>query len=341
METDISRRTLLGAGAALAGAFAVAAVASPAQAAAEAATRGRPGASLVLGANAGYFDAIHAAVPRATCRRVYFPEYNYIPPQWPARDDASTALTSIRPIPADLLSGRLDGPIRSFLRSAPPGSQLTTWHEAGNLAGYPSYITAPAMRRVHRHMHRLCSGTNVRYGPILCMRPASMPPWLVPGMDWYGLDIYDWPEFHAPHGALEIRDLVYPRLDQWRAVVQQVSRRRAPVLSICETNSVHPSHRAKWFTALAGWLAANNGHTLLTYWSSSPGAVGPWLPHDRSVIHALRQVRLTAGISRGRIRHGGATRGRSRCGRVGRGRATGTCPTGCRSRARRRSTCGR
>jgi hypothetical protein len=32
-----------------------------------------------------------------------------------------------------------------------------------------------------------------------------MAPWLVPGMDWYGLDIFDWPQFHFPRGPLDIR----------------------------------------------------------------------------------------------------------------------------------------
>jgi hypothetical protein len=289
METDISRRAVLGTGAALAGIGLAAAVAGPAQAAARSVPPGA-GQGLRVGANAEWYAAVHAAVPQVTCRRVYYPEHNFVPTGWPAGPAGSTALVSIRPVPADLLAGRLDGQIRAFLASAPPGSDLTTWHEAGNLTGYPGYITAPAMRRVHRYMQRLCAGTNVRYGPVLCMRPSSMTPWLVPGLDWYGLDIYDWPEFHDPRGPLDLRGRLYPRLDQWRGVVQQVTGRRAPALSICETNSVHPAHRPKWFSALAGWLGGNGGRCLLTYWSDSPGAVGPWLPHDRAVVRALRQA---------------------------------------------------
>ena len=289
MERDISRRTVLGAGATLTGAVLAAAAARPALAAAGSGSAAR-GRELQIGANAGWFSAMQTAVPAATQRRVYYPEYNYIPPHWPSGPTVSLAMVSIRPVPADLLAGRLDAPIRSFIQSAPPGSDLTTWHEAGNLAGYPAYITPAAMRRVHTHMQRLCQGTNVRYGPILCMHPSSMPPWLVPGMDWYGLDIYDWSEFHFPHGPIDVHGRLYPRLNQWRAVIQHVSRRRVPTLSICETNSHHPTHRARWFTALAHWLSTNGGQSMLTYWSSSPDAVGPWLPHDRAVVRALRHA---------------------------------------------------
>jgi hypothetical protein len=279
MESDIPRRLVLGAGAALTAAMVVPAAARPAQAAAR--------RTLEIGANAGWYAAVHADVPALTCRRVYYPEHNFIPGRWPPGTLASTAVVSIRPVPADLLAGRLDAPIRAFLRSAPPGSDLTAWHEAGNLPGYPAYITAPAMRAVHAHLHRLCRGTNVRYGPILCMPPSSMRPWLIPGLDWYGLDIYDWPEFHFRHGPLDIGGKLYPRLAQWRAVIQQVTGTHSPVLSICETNSGYASHRPKWFTAVARWLSVNGGRRMLTYWSDAPGAVGPWLPGDTAVSRAL------------------------------------------------------
>ena len=54
------------------------------------------------------------------------------------------------------------------------------------------------MRRVHTHMQRLCQRTNVRYGSTVHAR--RQPPWLVPGKDWYGLGLEDWPEFHFPNG---------------------------------------------------------------------------------------------------------------------------------------------
>jgi hypothetical protein len=282
MTSDVSRRSVLGAGAA-------------ALVAAVPLTAGRPVLAethrqLIIGANEGWYTKVHAAVPAASCRRVYFPEHNYIPAQWPSTRNASTTLVSIRAVPADLLAGRLDTRIRAFLRTAPPGSDLTAWHEAGNLAGYPAYITAPAMRAVHAHMHRLCRHTNVRYGPILCMHPRSMSPWMVPGLDWYGLDIYDWPEFRNPDGTLNINGALYPRLGQWRTVIQQFTKTSSPVLNICETNSSRLEYRAQWFTAVARWMSRNGGQRMLTYWSKAHGDAGPWRPGDTAVIKSLARA---------------------------------------------------
>jgi len=296
MNSEVSRRSVLGAGAAALAAALPLTAARPARAS----TRRR----LIIGADEGWFSQVHAAVPAASCRRVYFPDHNDIPGQWPSTRDARTTVVSIRPVPADLLAGRLDARIKAFLRTAPPGSDLTAWHEAGNLPGYPSYLTAPTMRAVHAHMHRLCRHTNVRYGPILCMHPRDMPPWMIPGLDWYGLDIYDWPEFRHPDGTLNINGALYPRLDQWRATIGQLTKTRSPVLNICETNSSRVEYRPQWFTAVARWMSGNGGQRMLTYWSKAHGDAGVWLPHDTAVIKSLA--------------HAGTLRPPSRPGRLSR-----------------------
>lgn len=253
MHSDMSRRSALGAGAAALAAAVPLTAAGPALASER--------RKLVIGANEGWYTKVHNAVPAVSCRRVYIPGHNDIPAQWPSTGNARTTLVSIRPVPADLLAGRLDTRIRAFVRTAPPGSDLNAWHEAGNLAGYPAYITAPAMRAVHAHMHRLCRNSNVRYGPILCMPPRSMAPWML-----------------------------YPRLAQWRAVIQQFTNNPSPVLNICETNTPRLAYRAQWFTAVAGWMSRNGGGRMLTYWSRAHRNAGPWRPHDRAVIRSLRHA---------------------------------------------------
>jgi hypothetical protein len=245
----------------------------------------------VVGANAPWFTRVRAAVPGVSCRRVYYGVYNYIPPSWPTAGTGVTECVSIRPVPSSLLSGSLDAQLKTFIASAPPGSLLNAWHEAGNLAGYPAYINPANMRSVHTYMNHLCAGSDVSYGPILCMHPDKMPIWMVPGLGWYGLDIYDWPEFHFPDGGpLDIHGLLWPRFDQWKAVIQQVSGQRNPQLNICETNAKDPSHRPKWMQAVAEWMAGNGGHRMITYWSRH--GVGPWLPQDQATISALRQCTL-------------------------------------------------
>src|ERR1700730_6680586 len=102
--------------------------------------------SLIVGSNASDFEAMRQAVPKALGRRVYFPEGSFVPQRGPIVEDSSAAL-SIRPLPADLLAGRLDAQIRALLATAPPDSDLNAWHEAGNIADYNAlgYITPKTM----------------------------------------------------------------------------------------------------------------------------------------------------------------------------------------------------
>jgi hypothetical protein len=272
----ITRRAAIGSGIALAGA----AVLGHAP--------GTKAGRVVIGANMPWFLDVHEAVPAVSCRRTYFGTHDYIPAKWPVTASAASESVSLRPVPSSLLSGRLDAKLKRFIGSAPPGSFLTAWHEAGNLAGYPAYINPRNMRAIHRYMNHLCEGTNVSYGPILCMHPDKMPQWLVPGLGWYGLDIYDWPEFHFPNGGvLDIHGRLWPRLSQWKAVIQKVSGRRNPELAICETNAKNRAHRPKWMLAISRWMADNGGSRVITYWN--PHGVGPWLPKDQDTIRALRQ----------------------------------------------------
>ncbi len=101
---------------------------------------------------------------------------------------------SIRPVPADLLAGQLDEKLKSFIASAPPGVKLSAWHEASNLAGYPDYVNSDNMSAVHDYMQNLCRGSNVRYGSIICAVPSATKAWMGTNLDWYGVDIYDFPE---------------------------------------------------------------------------------------------------------------------------------------------------
>lgn len=258
---------------------------------------------MITGSDATYFETIKLSVPQVSCRRVFYDAVNGWPKHWPLVE-GTTAVLSIRPNPDDLLAGRLDESLREFIASAPGDNDLCAWHEAGNLPAYnvPPYnewITPETMTKVHVYMQQLCAATpnqhgqKVSYGPILCMPPAGMKPWMPPGMDWYGLDIYDWPEFHVDGDfskPLDIRGLLYPRLDQWKQVVQEVSGKSFAHLNITETNSGNPHHRPKWFTAVGDWMLENGGQRMLTFWTSSASGVGPWLPDDEDTIRALRAL---------------------------------------------------
>ena len=175
--------------------------------------------------------------------RAYRNQVNFIPSVWPAKEsvpDAKVTL-SIRPMPADLLAGRLDEQLTAFIAAAPPGVKLSAWHEASNLPGYPDYVTAASMSAVHAHMRDLCRGSNVRYGSIICAVPSATKDWMGTNLDWYGLDIYDFGEgqFRNWHGGIS-RAKLFARLDDMRATCRELTGQDTPEIDICENQLPAP-----------------------------------------------------------------------------------------------------
>ncbi len=248
---------------------------------------------LLFGSNSKVFDAMNDAGIKVGSFRAYRDEYNFIPTVWPSKTsvpDAKVTL-SLRPVPADLLAGRLDARLKSFIASAPPGVKLSAWHEASNLPGYPDFINAPTMSAVHAHMQALCRGSNVRYGSIICAVPSRTKAWMGANLDWYGLDVYDFGEgqFRSWNGKIS-KSKLFARLDDMLATCRDLSGNDSPQIDICETNSPRLAHRADWFTMLAEWLHGNGGRCLQTFWNPTGSLSGPWLPDDVQTINALRSI---------------------------------------------------
>lgn len=250
---------------------------------------------LQIGSNSKVFEAMREAGIDARTFRAYRDRYNFIPTVWPCKEsvpDARVTL-SIRPMPGDLLAGRLDDQLTALIAAAPPGVKLSAWHEASNLPGYrdADFVTAPAMSAVHEYLQRLCRGSNVRYGSIICAVPSQAKDWMGTSLDWYGLDIYDFGEgqFRDWHGGLS-KARLFARLDDMLQTCRELTGLDSPEIDICETNSPRAPHRAEWFMLLAEWLAANGGQRLLTFWNPSGSLSGPWLPDDEKTISALRSI---------------------------------------------------
>ncbi|HEY1621270.1 MAG TPA: hypothetical protein VGG25_26845, partial [Streptosporangiaceae bacterium] len=172
---------------------------------------------ILFGCNSKVFDPMRDAGIDVRSFRAYRDQFNFIPTVWPAKESVPAALVtlSIRPLPADLLAGKLDAQLREFIAAAPPGVKLSAWHEASNLPGYPDWVTAGAMSDVHQYMKQLCRGSNVRYGSIICAVPSATTAWMGTGLDWYGLDVYDFGEGQFRHpltGGLSGKKL-FARLD--------------------------------------------------------------------------------------------------------------------------------
>jgi hypothetical protein len=249
---------------------------------------------IIFGAILGAYPKLHAAAPRAIGLRMYFDGENHFPPAWPDPYPGAWITLSLRPNPGDLFSGKLDDQLKAVIDSAPAHSELTFWHEntTGNPLGYPRYVNnARAAVRMQRHGHRLCRGTKVRFGVITCGPASQQIDWLAPGLDWYGDDLYEFPRLRGPDDTMSQAKLLQrlnSNLEAWR----KKSGRRWPAIRICETNSPFDSHRRRWFTWIAQWLAGHNGPRMLTYWNPHRGAAqgglsGPW-PPSQAVIRRLR-----------------------------------------------------
>jgi hypothetical protein len=254
--------------------------------------------TILFGANSRAFDAMRDAGINALTFRAYRDQYNFIPTVWPAKAAVPEARVtlSIRPVPADLLGGRLDEQLTALIAAAPPGVKLSAWHEASNLDGYPDFINAASMSAVHEYMQLLCRGTNVRYGSIICAVPSATKAWMGTNLDWYGLDVYDFGEgqFRDQTGGIS-RNKLFARLDDMLETCRELSGIESPEIDICETNSPRPQHRAEWFTLLAEWLSGNGGRRLQTFWNPSGPLSGPWLPDDSRSIRAMQSIPSTYG----------------------------------------------
>lgn len=278
LRTAVSRREVMKAGGvAVAGAVGVGLI---------------PGNRVIIGASLDVYPKLLADAPRATGLRMYVDQENDLPPRWPEPYPGAWVTLSLRPNPADLLSGRLDEQLRAIIDSAPAHSELTFWHEntTGNPLGYPPDVNnAIAAVQMQRYGQRLCLGTRVRFGVITAGPAIQQFDWLAPGLDWYGDDLYEFPRLRGPDDKIRRAKLIArlnSNLDAWR----KKSGRRNPAVRICETNSPFDSHRANWLTWLAEWLSMHNGSRMLTYWnadSGQGGLSGPW-PPGPEVIRRLR-----------------------------------------------------
>ncbi|HKR70543.1 MAG TPA: hypothetical protein VJT16_17015 [Streptosporangiaceae bacterium] len=253
--------------------------------------------SVLCGANSKTFDEMHDAGIDVRTFRAYRDKYNFIPTEWPAKEDVPEARVtlSIRPVPADLLAGRLDDELRAFIAAAPPGVKLSAWHEASNLGTYPDYINAETMSAVHEYMQALCRGSNARYGSIICAVPSATKEWMGTNLDWYGLDVYDFGEgqFREWWGGGLNKSKLFARLDDMLDTCRDLTGRDSPDIDICETNSPRQGHRAEWFELVAEWLDSHGGGRLQGFWKPDGPLSGPWLPNDGKTISALASIATT------------------------------------------------
>lgn len=256
-------------------------------------------AGIVFGADRSGYAGFNAASALAVGLRWYFNSENDFPPRWPEIYPQTHMTLSLRPNPAELLSGRLDNQLKAIIGSAPPNSELTFWHEntTGNPLRYPRYVNnARAAVAMQQYGKKLCAGSGVLFGVITVGPVVQQRDWISADLDWYGDDLYEFPKLRNPDNTFSQQKVIarlYQNLSAW----QTASGQRTPAIRICETNSPYDSHRSEFFTTIAHWLAGHNGNRMLTYWNprsslAEGGLSGPW-PPSQPVVSRLSSLSRT------------------------------------------------
>ena len=294
---SVSRRTLIGA----AGALGIAATTFrmlPAGAATGAAPTGE-----FLGSNKDVFKDIksgekisgvrYPGVPGLRGVRIYGlqpdgpkKETDRIRKTWPTPPVAKAGpiVYSIYPVPEHVFNGDLHDTLKSLIASAPPGSYLTTWHEALSLP-YPSYITSDSMYKLHAHMNTITQGTHVTYGSVfgggdLAKLFKSVPP----NLGFYGLDLY----------GNEGIEKGMARLEQFITLAKPKDTKTPgyPKLMLPECNTPKKAQRPDWFETVCERMHKYGAHSIgvMTFWNPAGPLSGPWDPKDKKTIAAMNDI---------------------------------------------------
>lgn len=182
-----------------------------------------------------------------------------------------------------MFNGALHTALKRLIASAPPGSYLTTWHEALPLP-YPSYITSDNMHKLHAHMNSIMPGTNVTYGSVfgggdLATLFKSVPP----NLGFYGLDLY------GNEGITK----GLARLEQFITLAKPKDTKTGyPKLMIPECNTRDQAQRPDWFESVGRRMHRYGSHSIgvLTFWNPKGPLSGPWKPEDRKTIADMNDV---------------------------------------------------
>lgn len=224
---------------------------------------------MYFGCNQNHYQDMAPSVPMTMVR-----SYKGISPTWPVMPDNLPALLTVYPDPHELLAGRLDAQLTLMLKSAPAGSLLTAWHEANNGA-FPGDATLA--RQMHRYMRDLCVKVkpSLPYGAVTTMGASA--DWVVTGLGFYGIDLYD----------------IHETTDPGHALSREFGKFPSGPRVVAETNSSVVAHRPAWFREVYDWLAVHHGLAMLTFWNPTGPLSGPWVD-DPATIYALRRIAADA-----------------------------------------------
>lgn len=253
-------------------------------------------------AGAAHTDMVGAGITPMRAFRGYTGAWNTygVPTSWP--------YSSWSPIPAGVdtpvISFNLDpsagtyltydSALTTFASLVPSNAYLSINHEAETgLHGYtPTEVTTST---AHWYSVLKAANPSLQFGQVFtCDSTFSgsahaypLGQWVVAGMDWYGLDVYD---YYATSqlGTQATFDVVVARGVSAVTAVQSGK----PFL-IAETNSAYPlvhDYRTQWFIDAWAWCIANNYKALCPFWDTTSGDENYWGDNTSATLTELLAI---------------------------------------------------
>lgn len=282
-----------------------------------------PNPWLMRGCNADAIPGMVAAGIPVTGVRHYCP-FNTVPSAWPSPpgtvgggsnaecswpgatviipnlDDVSMCVT-IYPVYADLIVGNYDAHLHSLMSTTQGREMLSCWHEASSgKSDANGPITAQMQTAMQTYLYNFAKTGNghTTPSPMQILSPlykcavgavdigdwAHASPWMAPGLDFYGMDLYH-KNFSNPTVPLE----------EWRAHVYGTPTLAAhspnATIAVCECNCDVDADRACYFYTTAKWVwnQTNRGaRSFLCFWNGDGDMGGCWPPGPAAIAQLKR-----------------------------------------------------
>ncbi len=273
------------------------------------------GTTVYLGASTQvYNDWIDQGFMTPRSHRVYSDDYNSIPAAWGIARTAPRKINlSFRPFNSPetmngLLAGKYDDALHTLINNAPPGAQLTAFHEASNLGDYSAWrkagwFSGASMSRVHNYLRDKCRAWHsangldyVGYGPILCCPADQGKAWMGNDMDFIGWDIYDWEsgKYRNSDGSISYSKLatMFSQIHD----AKDATGSHDAMICIAETNSARAAYRAPWMNAMARACNEYGAPRMETFWAGHAESC-TWDECDAATKTMLKRIDATYGPS--------------------------------------------
>ena len=244
---------------------------------------------LMRGCNKNYVADYQAAGITVSGQRYYCEKLN-VPAAFPTPPTDPHAIVhqsvTIYPDPTKLLSGEYDTKLATFMAGAVAGDMLSCWQESAGM-GYKdlngNLITPTQQNDMQLYLQSFAKAhhADLVVGAVETPDWTKNQPWMAPGLDFYGIDMYQ-------------RDEPDPTttLSEWEGHVLTYGSPHATV-AVCECNASRKGLRPCYFYETANWLAnqkRKGPSCFLTYWNPTGKLSGPWLTNDPPTIDELKNI---------------------------------------------------